>query len=331
MKLNKQLKSVPYLLVAILLIMSSLFLVACGEKEPETFSVGIVSTAPLFDQVIEGFKDGLTEAGYIEGENLTYVYDGPLGFEPDALDATVKKMVEAEVDLILSFGTPGTTAAQRGTQDTTIPILFVPLTDPVGAGFVESYRRPGGNITGVSTGGIETARLDRLVKIAPDVKNIYIPYNKNDTSPVTALEEMSGAASNLGVELVTVPVNDENEVIATIENIPDNIDAIFLLPDSLVVSQFEHFLKTSLELQLPLTTPVPGHVKAGALFHFGPQLHAAGFQTAKMAVQILQGTSPENLPVEVSEFFLTINLKTAEAIGLDVSNDILEAASEIVR
>ncbi len=331
MKLNKQFKFVQYLLMVLLFIMTSLFLVACGEKEPETFSVGIVSTAPLFDQVIEGFKDGMTEAGYIEGENLTYVYDGPLGFEPAVLDATVQKMVEAEVDLILSFGTPGTTAAQQGTQGTAIPIVFVPLTDPVGAGFVESYRHPGGNITGVSTGGIEAARLDRLVKIAPDVEKVYIPYNESDASPVTALEEVREAASNLGVELVAVAVNDENEVIAAIENMPDNVDAIFLLPDSLVVSQFEHFLKTSFELQLPLTTPVPGHVKAGMLFHFGPQLHAAGFQTARMADQILQGTSPGDLPVEISEFFLTINLQTAEDIGLDISDDILEAASEIVR
>ncbi len=318
-----------------LLVLTVLFAVssvtACGGKEPETFSVGIVSTAPLFAALVEGFQDGLAEAGYIEGENLTYIYDGPLGFEPDVLDEAVQKMVDAEVDLIVSFARRGKTAAQRGRQGSCIHIVFLPLSDPVGAGFVESFRHPGGNITGVSTGGVDAARLDRLIKIAPDVKEVYIPYNENDASPVAALEEVRETASKLGVELVTVAISDEDQVIPAAENIPDNVDAIILLPDSLVVAQFEHFLQASFELQLPLTSPVSGHTQAGALFHYGPQLYAAGAQAARMADQILQGTLPADLPVEISEFFLTINLQTAEAIGLDISDEILEAATEVVR
>jgi putative ABC transport system substrate-binding protein len=221
-----------------------------------------------------------------------------------------------------------TQAAQRATAGTDIPVVFVPVNDPVGAGLVDNLRNPGGNITGITFGVQEARRLEWLIQVAPTIEQIYIPYNPEDRSAVLALETVSEAAPKLGVELITREVRNLEEITAAVENIPEEADAIFLLPDSLLGGRANKFV----ELQLPTSAANPRDLADhGVLTSYGIEITAAGKQAARLADQILRGIKPADLPVETAEFYLAINLKTAEAIGLDISDEILLQADIIIR
>ena len=252
-------------------VLSSLLMSCGGTTQTKTYTIGVVNLAPSFDAVIiESFKEGLAELGYVEGENVTYIYEGPAGV--DKLDAVAQGLVEADVDLILSLTTPATKAAQRATADTDIPVVFIPVTDPVGAGIVDSLRNPGGNITGVTFSASEAARLRWLLQVAPTIEQIYVFYNPEDQSPVLALEAADAAAAELGIEMITREVRSPEEVTTAMENIPEQADAIFFLPDSLVSTRMLDLIEAAVELGLPTSGANTGIVEYGLLTAYGMDL-----------------------------------------------------------
>jgi putative ABC transport system substrate-binding protein len=310
----------------------SLPLIACiGAPAPKTYTIGVVNLGPRLGGAVEGFKKGMTELGYVEGENITYLYDGATD-SIDGLDSVAQGLVEADVDLILSLTTPATQAAQRATAGTDIPVVFIPVTDPVGAGLVDSLKHPGGNITGVTFGAQEERRLAWLMQVVPTIEYVYIPYNPEDRSAVLALEMMSEAATTLGVELITREARTPEQVAAAFENIPQDADAILFLPDSLINARVDDWLQTTTELGLPTSGPILLAVNDGHLTTYGLDLEAAARRrAARLADQILQGIKPADLPVETGEFYSAINIRTAEAIGVDIPDEILLQADLIIR
>jgi putative ABC transport system substrate-binding protein len=326
MKHNQQFK---YLFFLIAILMTALLLTACGGEQNKAYTIGVINISPLLDDSVEAFKEGMAELGYVEGENTTYIYEGPIGV--DKLDAVAQDLVEADVDLILSPTTPASQAAQRATTGTDIPVVFI-ATDPVGAGLVDSLTQPGGNITGVTFSVQEGRRLEWLLQVAPTIEQIYIVYNPEDQSPVSALKSVSETAAKLGVELITREASTPEEIEAAFKDIPKEADAIFFLPDSVVNVRIGDWLKTAIELELPTSGPNPTIVESGALTTYGIDLPTSARQGGvRLADQILRGTKPADLPVEMAEFFSAINLKTAEAIGLDISDEILRQADIVLR
>jgi putative ABC transport system substrate-binding protein len=314
------------LLLNTISIIGALLLPAC-TKGQATYTVGVISYAVGLDAIVEGFKEGMAELGYTEGENVTYIYEGATD-SIGKLDAIAQRLVAADVDLILSITTPATQAAQRATADTDIPLVFAPVTDPVGAGLVSSLRQPGGNTTGITFGAQEGRRLEWLIRVVPTIKKVYIPFNPEDRSAVLSLETVSKAAATLGVELITRETRTVEEVIAAIENMPQEADAIFLLPDSLVGSQATKFAR----YKLPTSAADPANMEIlNMLTSYGMDLKAVGKQAARLVDQIFQGIKPADLPVETAEFYFAINLKTAKVIGLNIPSDILEQANIVVR
>jgi putative ABC transport system substrate-binding protein len=277
-----------------------------------------------------GFKQGMTDLGYVEGENINYIYGGPTD-SIDKLDGVAQDLVKADVDLILSISTPATLAAKNATADNDIPVVFVPLTDPVGAGVVNSLTDPGGNITGVTFGLQEVRRLEWLKKIAPNVTRVYIIYNPNDGSAQLALKTVNETAPGLGLEIVTKKAAAPEDITAALANLPEDVDAIYVLPDSQTEAQWEEILAAANAHNLPTSVANVNRVKDGALFTFAMKLDLAGQQAAGLADQILKGIAPSDLPVEMTEFFLALNLKEAQAIGLDIPDEILSQADTIIR
>jgi putative ABC transport system substrate-binding protein len=315
--------------ILVWIVVLSLLLAACGGGQ-KTYTIGVINLSPSLDDIVEAFKEGMTELGYVEGENVTYIYEGPAGI--DKLDAVAQGLVEADVDLILSLTTPATQAAQRATAGGDIPVVFVPVTDPVGAGIVDSLTKPGGNITGVTYSVQEGRRLEWLIQVAPTIEQIYIVYNPEDQSPVLALETVSETATQLGIELITREASTPEEITVAFENIPEEADAIFFLPDSVVNARIDDWLETAIELKLPTSGSNTSLVEDGALTTYGIDLTVSARQeAARLADQILRGIKPGDLPVEMAEFYLAINLKTAEAIDLDIPDEILLQANIIVR
>jgi len=209
--------------------------------------------------------------------------------------------------------------------------VFVPLTDPVGAGVVDSIEEPGANITGVTFGIQEIKRMEWLLRVAPDAQRIFVPYNDEDNSARIAFEGVQAMTDTFDIEIVPETARNDEEIQEVIDNIPDDVDAIFLLPDSLVMSRVDGFSAAAVEQGLPISAPSIPAVESGALIAFSMDFHVAGIQASTLANRILNGASPTDLPVETTEFFLAVNLETADAIGIEISDEILGQANTIVR
>jgi putative ABC transport system substrate-binding protein len=310
-------------------MLTALLLTACGPSKPETYTIGVVNFSPGLDLVFDGFKVGMDKAGYVEGEGVTYLYEGAVG-TIGALDPAIEKLIAEDVDLILSITTPATQKVKEAVEGTDTHAVFAPVTDPVESGIVESITRPRGNLTGIASGGSIAKGLAWLLQIAPDTERLFVPHNPDDNSSVQSLKELSEAADKIDLDLAVVEVRNSEEFEAAMDAIPEDVQAIFMLPSGFMSARTALFVETSIAHKLPTCSVAPKY-EEGVLMSYGHNYVRMGEQAARLADQILQGTDPANLPVEAPEFYLGINLQTAQAIGLDIPDDILAQADDIVR
>jgi putative ABC transport system substrate-binding protein len=310
----------------------AIVLAACGPAKPKTFTVGIFNPVAI-GEVVDGFKTGLANLKYVEGENITYIEPSkPASFDPTAFDAPAKELVDAKVNLIYCASTSACLAAKKATADTGIPVLFVAVSDPVSIGLVQDITKPGGNVTGIVSAAKDSAneglRLEWLIR-ASNAKRIFIPYGSADPATLAKLAAVQKAASTLSVELVLFEIKSPEEATAVAGKIPDDVDALFTFSERIfTVTILQDLADAAIAKKLPYSAP---SVEYGALISYAPKLAAMGEQSARLADQIFNGIKPADLPVETPEFFLSINLKTAEAMGFTLPNEVLEAANEVVR
>jgi len=312
-----------------LLVLFAILGSGCGSRT-RLYTIGVINSTPTLEDTITGFKQGMTDLGYIEGKNVRYVYPGPAS-SMDKLDGMAQDLVNAKVDLIFSISTPATQAAKKATASNHIPVVFGILTDPVGAGVVTSLAQPGGNVTGVTFGPQEARRLEWFTKIDPAVRRIYIIYNPNDSSAKLAFKTATATADTLGLEIISQEAPTLDDISTALANLPDNIDAIYTLPDSQTEKKLADIVAVATAHQLPVSVPNVDLVENGPLYSYAMKSYPTGQQAARLADQILKGTKPADLPVETTEFFLAINLKTAQALGITVPDSILSQADTIIR
>lgn len=302
---------------------------ACGGAgdKAENVTIGVVNITPTIDALFDGFKAGMAELGYVEGENVTYLYEGATGnFE--GLQPAVHHLLEADVDLIFAITTPAALTAKQAVEGTDIPVLFAAVAFPVESGLVESLINPGVNLTGVDSGGFVAKQTEWLLAIAPDTERLFVPYNPaNSTSELAELEAIVGP---LGIELIAIEVTTVDDLLSVLDAVPEDVDAIFVLASGFLTAHLSKFVESAIEHKLPLTSVGEG-AKAGALMSFGHNYVPVGKQASRLAAKILEGTGAADLPVETADFFLSVNLLTADSIGLDISDNVLEQADVIVR
>ena len=296
-----------------------------GTAPEKHYVIGVLNYAIAAEPCLQGFKDGMQDSGYVEGKNISYIYNGVFRNKADLLDEG-RRLVEKRVDLILAMSTPAAMAAKSIAADTGIPVVFGPVNEPVGSGIVKNVRNPDSRVTGVFFGIQEIKRLEWMVKLAPKVKRVFILFNPKDRSPQITIKKLQQASGVLGVELVLGEASDSAAIATALADMPDNIDAIYMPTDSLMATHIAEFVRVSLKRRLPLSTPHRPGVEQGALYSYGFGHIDVGRQMARLADQILRGIPPSDLPVEAAELFLSINVATAEAIGLDISDDVLRQA-----
>ncbi len=294
------------------------------------YVVGIVGLTDVDASTLAGFKQGMAERGYVEGQNISYLNPGA-AVTIDKLDAIAQSHVANNVDLIFVSSTPATLAVKRATQNARIPVVFAPVNDPVDTGIVASLKRPGGNITGIKLPHGDGLRLQMLQQLVPGVRYIYLPYNPEDESAQISLREVQQAAMKLGVELVLKQVKNQAEITQALRSIPDEVNAIFLPRDSSVESRIDDIVAESVRRNLPVAAPSQLQVEAGALLSYGFVHYEIGRQAARLADQIFSGVVPGDIAVEVAENYLVISLKAANMIGIDIPNHILRQADRIYR
>lgn len=318
-----------WLLLLIALVAASACSDGGSSDSDPSFTIGLVTNNANGLRNVSGFIDGMEELGYSEGNNVTYLFAGEPRTDSD-LDRELERFADEGVDLVFTAGTPTGTAAHRILGGTDIPIVFGVIADPIAAGVMEDLTRPGGNITGVKLGVDQVRRLELLVEIAPSIERIIVPYNPDDAAATSAVAQIESAAPELGVELVYAEARTDAEVTDLLDHMPQNVDAILLVPDSTVNARLAEILELATALSIPTSGPSTAQVEEGALMTYGFIHERAGVQAARIADQVLRGADPGDLPVEDTESFLGINLETAQAIDLDISDAVLQQA-EIIR
>ena len=312
----------------------AILLIACGDstnkKQQRNFRIGLVTNNQNGLKNIEGFRQGLAHFDYVEGNNVSYIFAGK-PVPKDKLDDVIQGLIDKKVDLIFTAGTPTGQAAHRITQGTDIPVVFGLIADPISAGVLQNLTEPGGNMTGVRLLDTQARRLEWLLRIAPETKNIFIAYNPGDNAATTALGQIQVWAAEFAVKLVLRKASDKTAVIKTLTNMPEDVDAIFMLPDSVVNAHFTEIIKLAYARRIPVSAPSTIQVEQGALTTYGFIHEKVGYQAARIANQVLKGANPGTLPIEAAESFLVVNLKAAKAIGRHIPDDILREADIILR
>lgn len=312
-----------------LVIVTGLLLAACGgAPQPKSYTIGVVSEFPP-EEITDRFKATMTELGYVEGENITYIHHGVMGGGQRENEAEVKSLLDQKVDLLLTLGSTAAKEAQKAVEGTTTPVVFVPAADPIGQGLVASIAHPGGNVTGVQDLNPAPKTLEWLLTIAPDTKHVYVPYHAADPVALVSIKPLADAGTQLGVEVALDEVNSGDEVLAAVEALPQDSAILFPISPSLDAS-VDDILDLATQLHIP-TASTTDSTKEKLLFSYANNMPQAGKQAATLVDKIFKGIKPGDLPVETMEFTLVIRLKTAEAIGLDIPDMTLRRADTIMR
>ncbi len=304
---------------------------ATPERETRSsFRIGLITNNPNGLLNVEGFQDGLRALGYVEGDNLTYLFAGK-PTPQDELQSAIRTMVTDGADLIFTAGTPTGIAARAATAGSNVPVVFGVIADPVAAGVMTDLNRPGGNLTGVMLSQNQARRLELLGRVFPDVQRVLLPYDPDDPAPVSAANQLEVVAPELGLVLVHAHARNADEVSAMLAEFPEGIDAVFMLPDSTVNHRVEDLIKAANARNLPVSGPSTAQVLAGATKSYGIVHHEVGVQAARMADRVLRGADPAAMPVETADFYLTVNVAAAARIGVELSEEILQQADVILR
>lgn len=291
----------------------------------ESVSIGAVTIVshPSLDLVYEGIQEGLAEAGYVEGENLTLDFQNPQG-DQATLTSIANTFAASDKDLFVAIATPPAQALAQVIQDR--PIVFASVTDPVAAGLVESMEAPGGNVTGTSDQLPTDEQLAVIQRIMPDVETVGIVYSSAEVNAQVQAEAAIEAGAELGIEVKTATITNSSEVQQAAESL--DVDAYFVLVDNTVVSAMESMIQVAEQRQRLLVTSDPDSVARGAAAALATDYKAQGVQTAGLIARILEGADPADTPVELAEgLALVVNPAAAERMGITIPDDVLADAA----
>ncbi|MCY9541488.1 ABC transporter substrate-binding protein [Paenibacillus alvei] len=296
-----------------------------GSKSAEGKKVKIGITQVVnhasLDEAYKGFVQALKDSGYVEGENLVLDYQNAQGDQTNA--ATIaQKFATGGVDLILGIGTSVSQAAAKETKD--IPVLFTAVTDPAGAGLVQSMESPGGNVTG--TTDLHPEAISKLMEfIKNSIKNmttVGIIANEGEQNTVVNVQKAEESLTKLGLSVVKAPVTNSSEVKQAAESLIGKVQAIYVPSDNTVVSALNSVIGVGNDNKIPVFVAEKDSVKNGGVASFGFEYFDLGYTTGKMAVEILKdGKKPSEVPARIPESLdLALNLKAAEAQGFEVTD-----------
>jgi putative ABC transport system substrate-binding protein len=296
--------------------------------------MGLVEGDPQGAKYLSAFREALRTLGWRDGQNVQIDHRATADLE--SMRSGAVDLINLGAELIVTYTTPATNAVRQATRS--VPILFVAVSDPIGTGFVESFARPGGNITGFTNfeptmGG---KWLELIRDIAPSVKRVAMLFN-----PATAnagasggvyLASMKAAADVLGIELSVSPVNDPAEIdgaFAAMAASPDG--GLIVMPNVFTARNQERIVAQAARFRIPTVYPLQHFVAAGGLLSYGIDYSDQFRLAASYADRILKGGKAADLPVQQpTKFELALNRKTAKALGLAIPATLLGRADEVI-
>jgi putative ABC transport system substrate-binding protein len=278
-----------------------------------------------------GLRDGLLALGYREGEQFVLGVRFTQG-DPEALPAAAQDLVQSGVNVIFAVDANATRAAQMATNR--IPIIFASAVgDPVERGLVQSFARPGGNVTGVTETDIELGakRLELFKEMLPGLRRVLFPYKRNEGYAAETARVYRDAARQLGLVLVEKPMRTQEEVRATLSVLrPSEVDGI-VAPSSVSLNIHGFILDATAKRPIPTMFNGSFFVERGGLMSYGPDFYETGRQAARLMDKVLKGEDPGRIPVEANpKIELAINVKTAKALKLAIPPSVLQRATRLI-
>jgi len=305
-------------------------LTGCKASE-KIYTIAVISSNPV-DQTPTwpGFYESMAESGYIEGKNLKYIIKIVPADNNQKIKAAIEEILNQNPDIICTWGGNNVDLqVKESVEGGNIPVLFGTVPRSVLTELVESISYPGGNMTGVQASDCTQKTLEILKEVVPGLKRIFLPYNPDDQETELYLPGLNGAASKLGIELVTLEIHSVEEAVAAIENSEDDIDAVFMAPSPTLNFRSGELTDAAIKRRLPTATGLL--LNDGIMITYAVDFFDAGKKMARMAREIFKGAKPADIPVETMEVMLIVNLNTAEKVGVHIPDDILVQADKIIR
>ena len=309
-------------------------LASLAQQKEKVWHVGFLATrhvGPLDSDYYGGFPRGMRELGYVEGKNLVIEWRSAEGSN-ERLSALAADLVRLHVDIIVTAGTPATSAAQETT--TTIPIVIGSAGDPVGSGFVKSLAHPGGNITGLSELAVDVSPklLEMLLSMVPELSRVAVLINPNNSSHFTILKNVQAAAQRIGVKVLPLKARSAKEIENVFALIAQKkAGAVIVAVDALFTQQARQIAELAAKNRLPAISGFREYAEAGFLMSYGSSFTDNFRRAATYVDRIFKGAKPGDLPVEQpTNIELIVNGKTAKALGLTIPQSLLIIADKVI-
>jgi putative ABC transport system substrate-binding protein len=319
--------------LSVTLILGLLFSpLAVAQQAEKVRRVGFLSAPTPSPAMIDAFRQGLRENGYVEGRSVLIEWRSAEG-KDEQLPGLAAELVRLKAEVIVTFASLATLAVKKAT--TTIPIVFTQVGDPVGSGIVASLARPGANVTGLTNVTVELTgkRLELTREAVPGLKSVAILTNPADPNRTSYLTETEIAAGRLGLEVRVVDARHPSELEPAFTTIVQaRAQAVVLAPDPFIFTQRMQIVNLATKARVPVVGWDRSLAEGGALISYGPNRLEMLRRTAVYVDKILKGAKPADLPVEgPTKFELVVNLKTAKALGLTIPQSVLFRADDVLK
>ena len=295
-----------------------------------TIGIGQFAVHGSLDNCREGFIQGLAEEGFVEGENLTILYENA-NADGSVSSQIVSNFISNKADLICAIATPIAQSAYSAARKTDIPVIYTAVTDPVAAELATADGKPVGEITGTSDKLPVTEQLQMIREILPEAKKIGIMYSTSEVNSISTLEEYKAAAAEYGFEIVESGVSSVADVPLAAEQLVQKVDCINNLTDNTVVSALQVVLDSANKKGIPVFGSEIEQVKVGCLASEGLDYVELGKQTGRMAAKVLKGeakASELNFEIIKGASFYG-NKKVAENLGITLPDTLVNGAAEM--
>lgn len=307
-------------LLMLLLIMS------CSNALARSYTVSFnqIVEHPALDALRQGVKEALAAKGF----QVTYhdhIAQGNIG----TANLIARQILGENPDVVVPIATPTAQACAQVIKK--VPIVFAAVSDPVGAGLVQSFAHPGGNVTGTSDMSPVDRQLALIREILPNLKQLGVIYNSGEANSLAILQVLKSEAAKLGITVVEATVSNSAGVSQAARSLVGRADAVYIPTDNTVVSAFEAITKVGMQSKLPVFAADVDSVSRGAIAALAVDYHRMGLQTGEMVVRILEGAKPADTPVEtLKQLQVYINPQAAKAMGVTLPDELVKRADKIV-
>lgn len=299
-----------------------------AHAENVTVAVTAIVEHPALDAARDGVKAALAEAGYKEGENLTFLYESAQGNAATAAQIA-RQFVGESPTVIVPIATPSAQAVVSATRD--IPVVFTAVSDPLGAQLINDMEKPSGNVTGLSDMSPVAEHITLIKEITPNAKTVGFIYNTAEANSVSTLALLKEEADKAGLTIVESVATKSSEVQGAARALVGRADVIYIPTDNTIVSAFEAAAGVATESKIPLYAADTDSVARGAVAALGFNYFDVGKQTGEVVVRILKGEKPGDIPVRVATGSnLVLNKGVAEKVGVTFPESVTKRATQVI-